>query len=234
MRRPVLLWIATAWAVSWGCVQAPSPRLASQTLIVAPFNFNQPVPEPLAPGLPILQQVISGTLESHGARVILPPFAEFHDTWLASAKEVGTLYDAEGDFDPSRFDAAAAALTKAYAARLGNFEALILPYLDVTRVAVRGGHARWDGVLRRVRIRFEDYKDKYLSLSGFDTPCTSLRIVAYASDGARLFERRRGLEVVHHFRVSPGFQVFQRDDLFRDPRISSEAARIALEPLFRD
>lgn len=247
MRVRELFGVAAMGSIAWACAHPPSEARGPKTLIVAPLNFNQTLPEALAPGIPVLQAEIESFLEARGARVVAPPLAEFHDSWLASARDLGSLYDQAGSFDPDRFDQAAASLARAYAARIGTFDALILPYLDVTHVTIRGGNASWDGVRRRVRIRYRenagDNAGSMLSLGGIDTPCTSLRVLAYVPSGARLFEQRRGLEVLHHYRVDlssaadtnlGAMQVLPRDDLFRDQRLLNDAVRIAFEPLFDD
>lgn len=227
-------WIGAACIALCACVHGPPSPRAAQTFVVAPLNFNQQLPEILAPGVPILHDQIRALLEARGARVITPAFAEFHDAWLTSAKEVSTLYDAKGNLDPARFDSAVAALARSYGAQLESFDAMLLAYLEARAVVIRGGYAQWDGVLRRVRVQFQDHKDSHLPLRGIEAPCTSLRVLAYTPEGARLFDRRAGLEVVYDFEVSPGLQVIPRGDLFRDDRTLREGVQQALAPLLRD
>jgi hypothetical protein len=63
-------------------------------------------------------------------------------------------------------------------------------------------------------------------------PGVSLRVVAYAKDGTRLFEQRGGLEVAIEYFA--GLQTRPRQDLFQDASAVEEGVAIALAPLFTD
>ena len=223
-----------ASALAWACTAPPAGPPPS--VLVAPANFNQSLPAPLEPGIPIVQEEVRAYLEVRGARIVAPPLAEFHDTWLVSAGPVRTLYDEAGQFDAAHFDQAVASLVQAYVARVGSFDLLVLPYIDVKQVVVKDRNVSWDGVVRRVTVRFRDSAPSNLWLYGRQVPCTSLHVMVYGGDGARRFESWRGLEVVHDFSVYAAkgrVEYRMRDDLFQDHELLRDAIEVALRRLFQ-
>ena len=114
----------------------PLPRISA--VLLAPVSFNQNLPAPLAPGSPIIQEIVAGVLWEWDIRVSSPPADEFQSTWKNEGQSVGSLYGADGKLDPARFDAAVTALIAAYRARGVQFDALVIPYLAVRSGAITG------------------------------------------------------------------------------------------------
>ena len=237
VRERELLALAALALVSVACANAPEkpplPRVSS--VLLAPVSFNQNLPAPLEPGLDVVRDELAVQLEARGVTVETPSLAEFHDLWLSSGREVGTLYDANGRLDRGRFDAAVRAFVGSWREHGKPFDVLLLGYFHVQGVTIYAGTASWDGVERRVRVDKQDAPMdlKHLWPNRMETPCVSLRLIAYAADGTRLFEQRGGLEVVNEFRVKD-LDVRHRTDLFEDRAAVQEGVAIALRPLFPD
>ena len=229
--------LAALALVCVACATAPEkpalPRLSS--VLLAPMSFNQNLPAPLEPGLDVVRDEVAMQLEARGVTVETPSLAAFHDVWLRAGREIGTLYDANGRLDKSRFYAAVRAFVKAWRDQGKPFDVLLLGYFHVQGVTILAGSASWDGVKRRVRVDKQDapMELKHLWPNRLETPCVSVRIIAYAADGTRLFEQRGGLEVVNEFRVKD-MDVHYRTDLFEDRAVVQEGVSIALRPLFPD
>lgn len=213
--------------------EPPLPHISS--VLLAPMSFNQNLPAPLETGVDVIREELAVQLEARGLSVATPSLAEFHDAWLAAAKEIGTLYDEKGRLDQARFDAAVSAFLASWRAKGEPFDVLLLSYFHVQGVKIYAGSASWDGVERRVRIDKEGATAEQRRWWPNRTPtaCVSLRLVGYAADGRRLFEQRGGLEVVDEYRVED-FDVRHRTDLFADRALVQEGVAIALDSLFPD
>jgi hypothetical protein len=205
----------------------------TRTLLLAPLSFNQNLPERLEPGVEVVSREIRAQLEQRGIEVRTPPFGEFHDAWLVAAREVGSLYDDEGEFIGERFDAAVRNLAVAWRAREGDFDVLLLGYLLFRPGTVTGQSVQWDGVARRLPIEYVHRDAQHLEARRrFQAPCTSLRILGFDRDGNRLFERYGGLEVTAQAVLGEGRWGWRpRSDLFTDRTAMREGVRAALEPL---
>jgi hypothetical protein len=202
-------------------------------VLLAPVSFNQGIPESLEKGVDVVREEMAVQLRARGVSVGAPTLAEFHDVWIAATREIGTLYDADGVFDEARFDAASRAMIEAYTARGEQFDVLLLSYFEIRTATVRGGRASWDGVKRLPILDLGNGKREPTPFPHlWQMPGVSLRVVAFANDGARLFEERGGLEVAIEYFA--GLRSRPRQDLFQDASAVQEGVAIALAPLFPD
>jgi hypothetical protein len=220
------------------CVTKPAepPLPPISAVLLAPVSFNQNLPAPLEPGADVVRDELAAQLEARGLSVATPSLADFHDAWLAAAKDIGTLYDEKGRLDQARFDAAVSAFLQSWRAKGEPFDVLLLGYFHVQGVKIYAGSASWDGVERRVRVDREGASTIARDVARLwpnrtPTACVSLRLVAYSADGRRLFEQRGGLEIVDEYRLKD-LDVRHRTDLFTDRAVVQEGVAIALEPLF--
>ena len=214
--------------------EPPLPHISS--VLVAPMNFNQDLPEKLDAGAPVVHELLSGLIYQRDIRVSSVPFEEFHDIWIAEAKAVGTLYDAEGNLDPARYDEAVRSLVAAYRKRGAEFDVLLIPYLAVRPGSVVGQSVKWDGTTQRLPLEYRNRDRAHLEARrGLQVGCTSLHVLAYDAEGKRLFERYGGLEVMQRMQIDEnGWRWASRDDLFRKRTDLEEGVAIALEPLLEN
>jgi hypothetical protein len=224
------LWLATAAAAALGCAAAP-PVAAPERVLLAPVGLGLRLPATLEPGAAPVAAELVRALEARGATVRAPGADEWGEVWRAATADVGTLTGARGGLDHARLDAAAAAAVAAWQARGERFDLLLLSQLELRSVEILAGGVAWDGVERRVRI----VRDVGKRLGNWPnhqwTPCVSLRLVAYAADGARRLDQSGGIDVVSEFLVRT-FGERPRADLFQDPALLREAVAVALAPLF--
>jgi hypothetical protein len=223
-----------------GCTSGASPRQTEMqkpaAVLLSPMNFNQRLPEAIEFGVPVVGEIVAATLGESGVAAVEAPLAEFHDTWLAAAEGVGTLYDDEGQLDPARYDTVARGVVLAYRQRGHRFDVLLIPYVTVRPGTVMGHSVKWDGVTRMLPFEFKNRDALHMdNRRGLKTPCTSLRVFAYDAAGTRLFERYGGLEVaVKWIERDYKFRHEHRDDLFEDTKSLREGVEIALAPLLSD
>jgi len=231
-------WLAISALACAVTPEEPAPAIAEMphTVLLAPLSFNQRIPERLEPGVEMLTREILAQLEQQQIRVSAPAFQEFHDAWLLGGRDVDSLFDEKGEFVPARFDEVARNLVAAWRERGEDFDVLLMPYLGFRAGTVVGQSVQWDGVARRLPLEFEHGDVQHLDARRrFQAPCTSLRVLAFGRDGARLFERYGGLEVSARVRIESGRWRWEpRDDLFQNRGDLEEGARIALHPLLGD
>jgi hypothetical protein len=234
------LWLAGCAGIGGGggastaAAVAPIPKPGA--VLLAPASFNQTLPEKLAAGIPALQAAIRSQLESDGVRVEAPSFEEFHDVWLAAARDVGSLYDGKGDFDPGRFDQAVRNLADAYRARGVEFDVLLLPYLRYRPGTIMGQSVQWDGVTHHLPLQSDIRNSVHIeSRRRFQVACTSLRVFGFDRNGNRLFESYGGLEVMSRMVMKDGLVHWEeRTDLFADQSAIREGVGVALKPVLQD
>jgi hypothetical protein len=229
-RAPAGICLLGAFIVA--CI-GTTPARPLEAVLLAPPNFNRELPRIFEAGPAAVAGELRAVLETRGVRVLEPDLLEIREVWESATSDVGTLLDARGDFDRALLDAAALKLAQAYRSRGQRFDALLLSYLESRTATISGSSASWDGVKRHVQIdRSKAGKDLWKWPNHEPAACVSLRVVAYAGDGQRLFERYGGLEVVHRYR-SRDLAEIVRWDLFLDRAALREGIEIALAPLFQ-
>jgi len=141
-------------------------------------------------------------LRAHGAGLKTVNYPTAHGLWITSIR------DARADpklKDPG-FDDAARILVgklKQYA----EFDALVLPSLDVKRATLAGTKATWDGTERTIAIETPRGEQPLASDAAIEgaVPGVSLHVVVFDADGAKLHEGRSGLALLVGARItSPG------------------------------
>jgi hypothetical protein len=226
---------------SWplACVSEPDvPPLAKPTaVLLAPVSFNQQsMPEPLEQGIASTQEVLVRVLWEQDVRVISPPVDHFRMAWLTAERGVGSLAGPDGKFDPSRYDAVVRGVMEAYQEGGEKFDVLLLPYVVLRKGAVTGHSVKCDSVSRMLPLEYVNRDAAHIEARrGLETSCTALRVLAYAADGQRLYERYGGLEVAWRMRVDGlNWKWTERGDLFRNRKDLEEGAGVVLSPLLRD
>jgi hypothetical protein len=214
------------------CAGGPAFGPAPEFVLLAPPNFGRELPETFAEGPPVLSQELRAALEARGVRVFAPDRAEFGEVWEAATGDVGTLLGPSGDFDAAQLDRALRALVETWASRGVRFDRVLLPQLELRSATIAADGASWDGVKRRVEVdRSKAGKALWTWPNRESATCLSLRLLVYAGDGRRLYDRYGGLEVVHRYRSSD-LSATVRWDLFSDRAAVREGVEIALAPLF--
>jgi hypothetical protein len=221
------------------CVSEPDPQPLAKpaAVLLAPVSFNQQsMPEPLELGVASTQEVLVRTLWEQDVRVISPPVEHFRQAWLTSERNVGSLAGADGKIDPSRYDAVVRAVMKSYQEGGETFDVLLLPFLVLRNGVVTGHSVKCDNVSRILPLEYVNRDAAHIEARrGLETTCTSLRVLAYAADGQRLYERYGGLEVAWRMRVDGlRWKWTERGDLFRNRKDLEEGAGVVLSPLLRD
>jgi hypothetical protein len=213
---------------------ASATRPAPQRVLLAPVAFDQRLDPQLAAGAPVVREEMKTALAARGVQVVAPDPAEFAEVWVDATQDLGRMRDAQGRLDRALLGAASRALAHGYRARGEELDAVLLSFFEVTPIQVRGWAASWDGVERSIQAD-RKIQQRYSGLwpNDRDAPCLSLRVVAYAADGTRLFDRRGGLEVLSEFRPE-GLEELPRQDLFEHRADLQEGVEIALAPLLGD
>jgi hypothetical protein len=229
--RPLAALLLATLACATKPAEPPLPRVAS--VLLAPVSFNQNLPAPLEPGVPIVHEVVSGVLWEQDIRVISPPTDEFHGIWKSEGQTVGSLYGPDGKLDPARFDAVVSALAAAYRARGAQFDALLISYIAVRPGVVTGQSVEWDGVVHRLPLEYKHRDRGHLQARrGLTVRCTSIQVLAYDSQGNRLFDRSGGLEVAQRMQiVDDNWRWTERGDLFRNRKDLEQGVRVALQQM---
>jgi hypothetical protein len=221
------------------CVSEPDvpPIAKPAAVLLAPVSFNQrSLPEPLEPGIASTQEVLVRALWEQDVRVISPPREQFRETWTRAERSVGSLVGPDGKLDLSRYDAVVQAVMKSYQEGGESFDVLLLPYLVVRKGVVTGHSVKCDSVARMLPLEYVNRDAAHIEARrGLETRCTSLRVLAYADDGQRLYERYGGLEVAWRMRVDGlDWEWTERGDLFRNRKDLEEGVDVVLSPLLRD
>lgn len=207
---------------------APPGRQLS-TLLVLPFNFDQTPPDTWAAGLDRLSEQVGSYLAATGRRVERVGPTEVLPVWQEALDSVGGLLGPGGVFDPGRYEAARAQLTRRLAAGRGA-DAVVLPSV-ITRLAQVDSRSqlKWDGVTRRIPLEIHGAEPD-LRLSG-SFRASSLRVTVFDPQGRRLFERIRGLEPLEVVTLDGTDTVYaERSDLFRDEALLHREVRVVFEP----
>jgi hypothetical protein len=225
--------------VSLACASAPDDRAVQKptAVLVAPVSFNQrSMPAPLELGIPVTQEVLVRALWEQDVRVVSPPRDAFRAAWIEAERGVGSLLGPDGKLDPARYDAVVLAVMKGYHDAGERFDAMLIPYLVLRKGSVTGHSVKCDGVSRMLPLEYANRADAHIEARrGLEATCTALRVLAYASDGTRLYERYGGLEVAWRMRVSEGgWRWTERGDLFRNRSDLEDGVELVLSPLLRD
>ena len=211
----------------------PLPVIAS--VLVAPVGVRERAPQQVEAGAAVLDEVIARVLWEKDLRVQAAPAEQFRADWKQAQQQVDSAAGGDAQPEAARFDAAAAAVVAAWRARGTEFDALLIPYLVNRDGTVVGESVQWDGVVRQLPVEYE-YHDKahVEARRRLSTRCTSLRMLVFAADGRRLFERYGGLETTQTMKIAEGnWSWTERGDLFRDRADLEDGARVALKPLLR-
>ena len=219
-------------AAGVGCANDSGP--APKRVLLSPVAFDQSLAGLPENGPAVVRAEMVSVLEQSGLEVFVPAPVEFANLWTSATEDLGRVRDARGRIDLDRLDAASRQLVEDYRARSGGVDVLLLAYLEVEPVQIRAWAASWDGVERLVPIdRHGGRRRSGLWPNDRDAPCLSLRVVAYAADGVRLFDARGGLEVLSEYRTA-SLEEQRRRDLFEDRAAVREGVAIALAPLLED
>jgi hypothetical protein len=219
-----------------GCAGTPELVLPPvHAVLVAPLGLDQ-ARHAVEPGAEVLDELISRVLWERDLRVHAPPADELREDWEQARRASAPAPGRGAPADDEAVDAAAGALVASWRARGTEFDVLLIPYLRKRQGVVVGQSVQWDGAVRRLPLEYE-YREKVHveSRRGLEVPCTSLRVLAFGSDGRRLFELYGGLEVTLRMKLAEGRMSWtERGDLFRNREDLEDGVRIALRPLLED
>jgi len=218
-----------------GAIVAPDEPQRPKLVVLAPVSFNQDVPKLLEPGVPIMREEIARYLEQWGCDLVVPDAEDFQDLWIASTRQVGSLYDEAGEFVPERRDEAVRRLIERLEARHPSLDALVLPYLAVREASISGKNARWDGARRRIQIdlKHDDVLD--LSINRGRGEATSLHVLVYGRNGEKVLEHYGGLEPMVRIEDKGEIWVYGlQSNLFEDREVLRDGIGIAFRPYFGD
>lgn len=188
-----------------------------------------------------------------GAQPIESALADFI---ARSDRSVGRLDFLEGrrHWKQAVLDAkAAGAIQRAAAIFVGRlaqdhaFDAVVMPSLILLRERADYGEASWDGVSRKMRVvnapskgagREDSTFTKGLAYGGFsgEALVTSLHLLVFTRDGAKIFEGRGGIDFVQQADLILAtkryqWQLVPNATLFKDPAILRESVAQAFDPL---
>ncbi len=248
--RPIGVWMALAElalvALLSGCATRSANTISEgyagasgirSFLLCAPNTFLA-LPGELQDGTTPLREEIQAYLREHGREVQWIDLYTAKQLWLSAvtrAKEEGESGNALAHF--------AGELARRY-----EFQAIVVPSLLLHEARASLGRVSWDGVKRRMRKvnaprregigRHQDVVvdgARFEGVSG-SVSVTSVHVVVFTRDGARVFEGRGGLELVQEVDLSNvstqnEVELRQRGDLFQEREVLREAVEIAFDPL---
>jgi hypothetical protein len=233
-----------AAALLGGCASGPANVLASgepgapgiQRFLICAPNLLIALPAELQGGTGPLRTEIEAYLRYQGREVESLDLYESKQafaTALARAKEQGDI-------------AKTPALFAAELSRTHTFDALVMPSILLHKTRVTENDGDWDGVSRRMRMVnvpsvpkgvWIDTLAQGVRTGGVsaEVPVTSVHVMVFSRDGARVFEGRGGIEFIQDIdlaRVKSAWrwQFRLRDDLFKDTDALREGIELAFDP----
>jgi hypothetical protein len=241
--RLALVPLAVVAAAGCGAPRTPAAAAAVvavphiERVVVAPLNLGLRPPQELRGSEgPVFRELLRH-LQAQDRPVSLLDEADAGALWDAAFAESGAA-GAKPEFraTASRFAGRLAQQT--------DFDLLVLPSLVLRRAAVGGRHAKWDGVRRRLPIRYGNIEAHSLenevpgaALWGYrgSVAAASLYVVLLDRRGERVHEGLAGLDVVQELRPDKGtpgsakWSLAPRLDAFADASNVREGVGLAFE-----
>ena len=232
--------VALCAALALGCQNQPdgpyerydAPGTAGapgidRVLVLHPGYAGEPAHALLAL-VSAVSDATADTLLAAGRTSVLLDQQASHEAWRAAFADQ-TLEGSAGEVARRVLAKTARRLAERHRA-----DAVIAPAVVVREARLDGRMARWDGIQRKVDIRFPDgthfAKDMAFSGEG-SVRGTSLWLVVYTADGTRVHENIRAIELLDEVHVRDmGFQMVARRDLGRNPDLLRRAVGRALAP----
>jgi hypothetical protein len=226
-------------------VEDPPTLQELRTLLVLPVNFDSTAaqqhitPALFNRGVRQLSKLVADYVESarHGTKPL--GRKEVEPAWRSAVEEVGGITDASGrTLLEGPYEAARVGLVRSLLARHGG-DGVLMTGLFVREGRYNGQHLRWDGALRKVRLKQSNNQAYISNVSGGDL-ATSVRIAVYDGRGRKVFEQYGGLEPIREYRyVGGGVMEYStgsmtsrnRTGLFQDEALLRDGVRIAMTPL---
>ena len=220
---------------------SPTPEAESLTkirstdrVIVAPLNLALRLPAELdGTQAPVWHALLEHFAARDRAVKQIEP-SDAQNLWAGVVNQMGAARELAG----------ATSLFARQLAEHSEYDLLVMPSLVMRRAAVRGHHAYWDGVRRRVSVDgawdglIEEIGgtgslSKVSGLKGH-LAGASLYVVVLAPDGRAVYEGVGGLDLLHEAEQARHakrgeWRVVLRKQPFETPRHLEEGIRLALE-----
>ena len=221
-----------------GCASAgsdtPAPIAGPERIVMAPLNVPLRMPVEVEGVEAPVWTALLDHFDRRGRSVRALDPGDARGLWTATWLDTG----------PGRTLRSA---TREFALRLAehtDFDLLVLPSLVLRRAAVRGNHAHWDGVRRRVEIdrpwsgEIDGFGDPGVEarIDGLDGQLAgaSLYVALLRPDGDTVYQGLGGLALLQEAEQAPhgprgDWRVVLRDTPFDSAAQLSEGIAIALE-----
>jgi hypothetical protein len=234
----LLLMIVLAAALSWvvSCrgtgpkheyelVPGRSFDPSMATALVLPINETVQVPDGLEKGEDAVFGLLVAYLESKGLSVQTTDRAEFNRAMAEAAQAAAREAISDEATSVSESIEFSDAIPHLLSELGVEADLVIVPNMVIRTGKANGRRVRWDGVSRQ--------KPGMANLAGLEgsEPVSSLWVLIYAGDGARLFSGYGGLDVLFELNVSAEKQELIEDRLEHTGHLE-EGVCISLHPFF--
>ena len=242
-RRLRLLALAALLGVACASIELPENELDERhrgapgvrTFSVCPLDLEGGLPNELRPHTATLGEAVEDYLARHDREVEWLELHAARSLWHA-ARSRARREDAVGE--------APAMFARALAER-SDFEALVIPSIELSRARTRNSSASWDGVHRslgyvnaprRSAGRVQSTISQASTRGGLngDLLVASIHVSVFLSDGTRIFQGRGGLDFLQEIDLaeieSNAIVLRARSDPFSSARALREGIAIAFQP----
>ena len=202
-------------------------------VLLCPANLSLGLHPEIARGVEPVETEVVAYLEARGLEVDRLDRGEARRRWQEAAAEARQASKAPGPL-----------FTRALAAER-EFHVLLIPSLLLRQVRVSDSGGTWDGVRRSMKMvnvpsrghgDSADTFTKGVAFGGIeaDVMAASLHVIAYSTDGQRVFEARGGLDFVQEIDLADvhggRWQLRTKEWILRDPEAVREGVEVALSP----
>jgi len=213
---------------------APAPELAAQRVLLFPLNVvGVPLPTEVEAGADAVASELRAYLESRGVAVEALGLGAARDAWLRAA----VAHKQEAGPEKMSLEGAASVLARQLREE-HDFDALLLPWIEMKAAKMKDGELAWDGVERKVEF-YPLGKAKrarwVLGRLRIWVKVPSLRVLGVSPAGEKLFDAAGGLDLVEEAELDVSaakmnFNMVPKDAIFTDRAHLREGIAIALAP----